>query len=103
MVKTKYKKFHSLVLEMLKMKDSSVDLSCAKSMNLQNEHQYEALRTNLEEKISSLHDNVQIHFYGSRIIGLANDESDLDIYVEIGDFFKVKKRLKFNKNFKFFF
>lgn len=50
---------------------------------------YDSIRKNLEaigEK-NFPYSNIKIHFFGSRIIGLATEESDLDIFVEIDDNF----------------
>lgn len=39
---------------------------------------------NLDRILKNEGMNVKIHFYGSRVIGLANKDSDLDIYIEYG-------------------
>jgi hypothetical protein len=91
MVKAKYKPFHALFKSVMQDSDLKVDHLCQLSKNLQNNSlQYEHLRVNLQNLLSSnltIGNNVNVYFYGSRISGLATSDSDLDIYVEIGQFY----------------
>ncbi|CRL01908.1 CLUMA_CG015185, isoform A [Clunio marinus] len=67
----------SLVKEMTEVSRKQQDLS-----------NYENISENLKQMIrASFHEEVQIHFFGSRIIGLAEKDSDLDIYIEFNKSF----------------
>lgn len=71
--------------------DSTVKPMFLKSEFLKDEKRYEELKEQLELLLEEHYENVKVHFFGSRIIGLADDESDLDIFIEIGRFLKLKK------------
>jgi DNA polymerase sigma len=65
--------------------DASVALACEKSQKLKNVALYKNLIDFLEKNISyELGKGVKCHLFGSRMIGLGTDDSDLDIYLEIG-------------------
>lgn len=80
--------------------DSRVESLTAKSKNLTNLSQYE----NIEQNLKSINTRVyrtllntciignikDVHFYGSRVIGVAKNKSDLDIFVELGGTFRSK-------------
>lgn len=57
----------------------------AKSKQLTYLSQYNCVRDSIKKSVSAAfpHSSIEIHFFGSRIIGLGSDESDLDIYVDI--------------------
>lgn len=66
--------------------DRTIFFMCNKSQALKDELQYEKIKLDLKFLIGRYSDNVKIHLFGSRIIGLAKVDSDLDIFVEIGNF-----------------
>lgn len=53
---------------------------------LKDEHQYAEMKSMLLNTLSETYPSVKIHFFGSRIIGLAGKNSNLDIFIEIGKF-----------------
>lgn len=56
------------------------------SRKLQSEAQYESIRSDLISMAENVFGyDIKVHFYGSRVIGLASNDSDLDIFVEIGN------------------
>ncbi|CRK98425.1 CLUMA_CG011783, isoform A [Clunio marinus] len=58
------------------------------STKLKDLSQYESVRESLKALVSNiLKTSVEIHFFGSRVIGLATEESDLDIFVEVDESF----------------
>jgi hypothetical protein len=63
-----------------------VDAAYQDSITLKGEHQYLALKNTLEMLLEQQFGmgRVRVHFFGSRVVGLADAKSDLDIYVEIG-------------------
>lgn len=66
---------------------------------LKDESQYESIRTDLKNRLFAIGMNVNVYFYGSRIIGLANNQSDLDIFIEFGKRFYLLT----SRNFKIHF
>lgn len=86
MVKSKYKPFHAFAKRVIAEGDQVVDRICGDSRRLQSVDRYEGLRVRLQTLLQSKYYNVKVHLYGSRILGLATNESDLDIFVEIGNF-----------------
>lgn len=71
--------------------DTVVDSATAEGESLKNDSKYDALKLNLQMDLDQHFTNAVIHLYGSRVIGLATKESDLDIFVEIGNSSKKKK------------
>ncbi|KAL7044540.1 hypothetical protein ACKWTF_001949 [Chironomus riparius] len=55
---------------------------------------YNRIKINLMSLLSDGGMHTKIHFYGSRVIGLAHKESDLDIYIEYGDNFYSDKNVE---------
>lgn len=52
---------------------------------MKQKNQYESLLTNLSMCIEQFSNKrIKLHLFGSRIIGLADEQSDLDIFVEHG-------------------
>ena len=43
--------------------------------------QYDGMKENLRQILNDAGMVTKIHFYGSRVIGLAHSESDMDIYI----------------------
>jgi hypothetical protein len=84
MVRPRYRKFHALVAKELTYGAYKVNALCRESEKLKFEPQYEGLRIGLQNILQLRFKNVRVHLYGSRFIGVATNESDLDIYVEIG-------------------
>jgi predicted nucleotidyltransferase len=67
-----------------------------RAVELKTEKNYAEILKSLESKI----ENGKLHLYGSRIIGVGENSSDLDIFVEIG---KKNKTIKYGKiDFKLF-
>jgi hypothetical protein len=66
--------------------DTVVNAAFAESEKLKDEKRYEGLKTTLlmylEQKMPG--HRVKMHFFGSRPAGLADDKSDMDIYLEFG-------------------
>lgn len=52
------------------------------SKQLKDVKNYEEIRLSIEQLTRGKLSSVKVHFFGSRIIGLANPKSDLDIFVE---------------------
>lgn len=50
------------------------------AMTLMEPCKYEEVKNNLQAKLKCS----QIHFFGSRLLGLANKNSDLDLFIETG-------------------
>lgn len=73
--------------------DQFVMDACAEGENLKSEKNYDSLKLNLMITLQkTLKHSVKIQFFGSRMIGLANSTSDLDIFIEYG-----RLRLYFNE------
>lgn len=74
-----------------KTSDSDVVAMCETSRKLSDTSQYNMVR----ESLISLGKNrfgkeaIDVYFFGSRIIGLATEASDLDIFVDIGRRFRA--------------
>lgn len=66
--------------------NSKVNSLFKRSDILSYEEIYDNLKFDLEELLRNYYDNVEVHFFGSRLMGLADDKSNLDIFVEIGNF-----------------
>ena len=65
--------------------DVVVDAAYAESVNLKNDSKNENLKSTLEMLLEMhIGKSVKVHFFGSRMAGLGDAKSDLDIYVEIG-------------------
>lgn len=57
------------------------------SKRLKDSYNYESIRRSLENLCRASFGPVAVHFFGSRIIGLATETSDLDIFIDIGEKF----------------
>ena len=68
-----------------------IDSMYQQSFNLKNEVLYDLVKLNLRTNLHDHYDNLSVHFYGSRVIGLADDKSDLDIFIEIGNLLLILK------------
>ena len=66
--------------------DTIVNSLCSKGVALMDETEYDGIKMSLEALLRKHYDTVKVYFFGSRFIGLANDNSDLDIFVDIGKF-----------------
>ncbi|XP_070499663.1 terminal uridylyltransferase Tailor-like [Chironomus tepperi] len=55
---------------------------------------YTGISANLNTILINGGMSTKIHFYGSRVIGLAQKDSDLDIYIEYGDNFNSDKNVE---------
>lgn len=56
----------------------------ARSKELKDLSHYEHVRLNVKAIVGRKFGNVDVHLFGSRVMGLATDESDLDIYIDLG-------------------
>ena len=54
-------------------------------LNLKSKAKYDSIKSNLQSLLNKEFKKPNIHFYGSRIIGVAENNSDLDIFIEIGN------------------
>lgn len=52
-----------------------------RAVSMKNPDQYESLAKNLKQKFPS----VNVHYYGSRMMGVGTSDSDIDIFVEFGE------------------
>lgn len=61
-----------------------------KSVELADLSHYIEIKDNIKKVVGNLfpYSNIEIHFFGSRIIGVGSDDSDLDIFVDIDGKFK---------------
>jgi predicted nucleotidyltransferase len=66
--------------------DKLVQEAMVKANALKSDYVYYGMKENLRAVLNKAGMAVNIHFYGSRLIGLASAESDLDIFVEFGEF-----------------
>jgi DNA polymerase sigma len=66
--------------------DATVIPAIKESEALKSDSKYEALLLNLQMDLNQYFVNAKVHLYGSRVIGLATKESDLDIFIETGDY-----------------
>lgn len=64
--------------------DLTVNAAIKESEALNYDPKLYDIKHNLQMDLDRHFSNVKIHFFGSRIIGLATKESDLDIFIEIG-------------------
>ncbi|CAD7092538.1 unnamed protein product [Hermetia illucens] len=46
---------------------------------------YDAIRNSLTRALKNIYPNMKVHFFGSRMNGLGNKDSDLDIFIDIDD------------------
>ena len=69
--------------------DRTINFMCNQSQALKDEQQYEKIKLDLKLLLGNYADNAKIHLFGSRIIGLAKDDSDLDIFIEIGNLWRA--------------
>lgn len=75
----------------LKNCETIIDSMYQQSFNLKNEDKYDSVKLNLQTHLKRHYDNFSVHFYGSRVIGLAENNSDLDIFIEIGNLSLIQK------------
>lgn len=76
---------------------------------------FEEIRQDIKNILSRTFGNVDVHFFGSRIIGLGTPDSDLDIFIDLGgkfystytvgsehdkNFGKLESALRSSKNWK---
>lgn len=69
--------------------DDTIDKMCIESKEMISSYQNNAIKSNLQSHLMQYFENINVHLYGSRIIGLATKESDLDIFIEIGEIYHV--------------
>lgn len=77
--------------------------SKADSKRLTDLSRYEIVRKNLESIADRTFGSLtsKVHFYGSRVIGVASEESDLDIFVEIDGNFSSSYGISSNNDQRF--
>lgn len=66
--------------------DATINNLVKDSEKFQDEDSYDLLESNLLPLLRKKWNNAYIHYFGSRIMGLAVKNSDIDIFVEIGKF-----------------
>lgn len=73
----------------LNKSDEIVNKLCIKSKDLTVMSNYEEIRQKITIAVQKIFpgSTIQVHFFGSRIIGLAGDESDIDIFINIDERF----------------
>ncbi|KAG5674619.1 hypothetical protein PVAND_004573 [Polypedilum vanderplanki] len=75
--------------------DVVIDAAYNEGIALKNDSKNESLKNTLEMLLEKFfHINVKVHFFGSRVIGLASDKSDLDIFIEIDNNFHNDKHIQ---------
>lgn len=82
MGKTKNKLLRWLLTKFLV---EAVDPLCEDNNELLDVSDNVPLKLNLQKLLAPYFNDVKIHFYGSRIVGAYTEDSDLDIFVEIGE------------------
>lgn len=66
---------------------------------LKNPNNYNQIARNLQKKLFC----ADIHYYGSRIMGVGTNDSDIDIFIEVREFFESRFDVQiFNSNFLMF-
>lgn len=78
--------------EFLQTSESTVAQMCERSRQLSDPAAYEDIKQNLESLARELFPNtaIEVYFFGSRIYGLADSDSDLDILLDIGGNYHLK-------------
>lgn len=64
---------------------STIDFMFNQGLNLKSQEKYDGIKANLQSLLKKPFGNPNVHFYGSRMIGVAENNSDLDIFIEIGN------------------
>lgn len=68
------------------------------TMNNMNRHEYQKIKKDIDEVFkNSLSKDVHLHVFGSRLMGLACKDSDLDVFVDLGMEFLLKFFWKFSQ------
>ena len=83
--------------DFMKTSDQIVKQMAEKSKKLVDvEEMFKPIRNNLMSITQAQFPNssIDIHFFGSRVIGVATDESDLDIFIEIDGKYSVSSDVK---------
>lgn len=85
--------------EFLKTSDNVVSRMRESSKKLTDRGIYEPIRQNLKALACSQFPNsdIEVHFFGSRVIGVATDQSDLDIFIEIENASRDDQEKNFKK------
>lgn len=81
----KSKAVRAFLAGLMSKADQFIDSASENSKELQDESKYEKLKSSLEKHLRPYFNNLKVHFYGSRIIGVATEQSDLDISIEISE------------------
>lgn len=77
------KAFDTKLVDFLDRINRSVVRATRNSRKFERKSRYDEIEYFLKSQVRS----AEVHFYGSRMIGIANHYSDLDIYIEVGDTF----------------
>lgn len=73
----------------LQEEDANMGRALVKTLRLKDPQNYKMIFDEMTQIFVSHPENFPgfkwVHFHGSRVFGLANDESDLDVFVEFGE------------------
>jgi hypothetical protein len=72
-----------MIYEVEKLLNSTVEDEFARAKELKNPNNYNRIVKNLKRKIFG----GSYYFFGSRMMGIGKDESDIDIFISVGEFF----------------
>lgn len=76
----------SKACDVIRTSEKDIEKLCERSKQLSDPYNYGNIRQNLTTLATSAFPSfaVEVFFFGSRIMGVADDDSDLDIFVDIG-------------------
>ena len=61
-------------------------LACGQTLSDMEGKDYLLVKQDLKKLfLDNFYKNVDVHFFGSRLMGLANEKSDADIFVDVGE------------------
>jgi predicted nucleotidyltransferase len=72
-----------MIYEVEKLLNSTVEDDFARAKELKNPSNYHRIVKNLKRKIFG----GTYYFFGSRMMGVGKDDSDIDIFISVGEFF----------------
>lgn len=75
-------------------RSNDIQVAFERAHFLKNQNNYNQIAENLKEKVYG----AKIHYYGSRIMGVGTNDSDIDIFLEVGG--KFLKSVLFIKSLK---
>lgn len=71
-------------IQYLRNLDANIQKAFNIAIELRDPSQYGLLKNDLTAVLQNLKGFQAIHFYGSRMSGLASESSDIDVFVQIG-------------------